>query len=338
MGFKPIPGTPGWKISDEGVLIDPDGNIRKTYINGDGYVTAAIQTEIGDKLCWRTFGLHRLVAIAHIKCKGYPDEYHVNHRDLDKTNNVVGNLEWLTPREKNIHAALFSGSVERPAIVAWNLDEDDAFYIDTIKKAADLFKCSELEIWDIVRRGETVLGYNLEANVRGAYRPPSLNKPTFRERDVFGRAKQVPVLIKNLETGEVAGYESINDAAKFHEVSPSHIYQTISTPDKTKLFKRNYLIILDGDDFPNVSDEELETLRDPTGKEVWVYHKPSGQISIWPSASSFIKATNLSKKAVTVRLAKAKVEDVDGYVFTYKKDGGLDKLKEFMDSSQVYKF
>lgn len=49
----------------------------------------------------KSFYLHRLIALAFVPAmQGKP---HVNHKDGNKLNNHVSNLEWCTPEENNEH-------------------------------------------------------------------------------------------------------------------------------------------------------------------------------------------------------------------------------------------
>ena len=58
---KEIPGTVNYSADDRGIIYGPDGNVRNTYRNGDGYITTLIKTDNG---IFRTVGVHRLVALA----------------------------------------------------------------------------------------------------------------------------------------------------------------------------------------------------------------------------------------------------------------------------------
>jgi len=109
--------VPGWEglymVTDVGQVL----SLPRTVKRSDGwtqtrclrFLTPSKSDNNGYlrvRLCahgrFRTFGVHRLVALAFIpNPSGYPE---VNHLDGDKTNNVVGNLEWTTSRGNQQHA------------------------------------------------------------------------------------------------------------------------------------------------------------------------------------------------------------------------------------------
>lgn len=98
----------GYYICKDGRVLssrDNGGNItnelkeRKQSIKTGGYSNVGLQTDDG-KTKW--FRVHRLVASAFIQ-NPYNKKY-VNHIDEDRQNNNVNNLEWVTPKENNLHS------------------------------------------------------------------------------------------------------------------------------------------------------------------------------------------------------------------------------------------
>lgn len=53
---------------------------------------------------WRNARIHRLVAFAFLG-QPKPGQREVNHKDTDKWNNRVSNLEWVTSKQNHEHAA-----------------------------------------------------------------------------------------------------------------------------------------------------------------------------------------------------------------------------------------
>ena len=84
-----------YEITREGQVINKHtGRILKPQPNGKGY----LRVSIGKKLLF----IHRLVAEKYIP---NPNNYEqVNHKDGNKLNNCVDNLEWVTNQTNRDHA------------------------------------------------------------------------------------------------------------------------------------------------------------------------------------------------------------------------------------------
>ena len=94
-GFK----VPGRMVSSFGRITSARSVVSKGSLEKVGYYS----TTICSNSIRQTVRVHRLVAAAFL---GPPPSMHhsiVNHKDLDKGNNSVKNLEWTTPSENRLH-------------------------------------------------------------------------------------------------------------------------------------------------------------------------------------------------------------------------------------------
>ena len=99
--FKQIQESEIYSISTEGRLRNNQtGKILKPYKQSSGYLSYHI---LG-----RHLYAHRLVAIAFIPIPGNKGSYEVDHKDHDKTNNTVANLQWIT-HSQNVKRSFDTG-------------------------------------------------------------------------------------------------------------------------------------------------------------------------------------------------------------------------------------
>lgn len=98
--FKNIEGFENYEVNPQGLVRNVVTNrLLKPQETPHGYLTVGLYSNEGKA---RKFRIHRLVAEAFIpKVLG---KKHVNHKDGDKKNNNVNNLEWVDHVENDLHA------------------------------------------------------------------------------------------------------------------------------------------------------------------------------------------------------------------------------------------
>lgn len=99
--WKDIPGYEGlYKISRQGRIKSLyTGKLRAQAMSGKGYKAVSL-SKIGEK---KRFYVHRLVAMAFLPTPPEGKCY-INHKNLNKTDNRVENLEWVSHKENMLHA------------------------------------------------------------------------------------------------------------------------------------------------------------------------------------------------------------------------------------------
>lgn len=100
MLWKEIENLEKYLVSDTGLIQNKKtGNIIKPALTNNGYQMVSLYIGKGKS---KRFYVHRLVAIAFLP---NPDNLtDVNHKDYDKQNNSVNNLEWCTRSDNLKHS------------------------------------------------------------------------------------------------------------------------------------------------------------------------------------------------------------------------------------------
>lgn len=115
--FNTIPGYPDYAISRCGKVLSlkPGQHrylkLKKPRINHDGYIQIKINKQ------WKS--LHRLLALTYLENSDLTLQ--VNHKDGNKLNNSLDNLEWVTQRE-NLHHAMRTGLHDNPEVAVYQID------------------------------------------------------------------------------------------------------------------------------------------------------------------------------------------------------------------------
>lgn len=109
---KPIIGFDNYTISDVGVVTNTKtGRIRKPIVSSTGYCKVDLYCNGVGKI----HSVHRLVADAFLL---NPDNKPcVNHKDSNRTNNSVDNLEWATHQENIEHGWRVGLKTNKPIYV-----------------------------------------------------------------------------------------------------------------------------------------------------------------------------------------------------------------------------
>lgn len=155
--IKDIKGFEGrYTISNLGIVRSLlTGKIMKPYVTKFGY--ARVNLRIARSRDYKSYFVHRLVAFAFLENKDNLAE--VNHKDCNRLNNRVDNLEWMS-KEDNIRYSFTHGNASNKGLKNPNakLDLNDIKAIRSLKatnrfydtQIAKLFRVSSSTINKIV--------------------------------------------------------------------------------------------------------------------------------------------------------------------------------------------
>ncbi len=134
----------GYSISSYGRVRNNKGRITTGYSKENYYPVVNINN--------KSYYMHRLVALVFIP--NPENKMCVNHKDGNKQNPKVDNLEWVDNSENSKHAVLIGKIITKP-IIQYDLNNNKINEFNSVKLAAEYLKVSESTIANICNKKNT---------------------------------------------------------------------------------------------------------------------------------------------------------------------------------------
>lgn len=156
-----INGFERYIVTEYGDVININTNrLLKKEVTNAGYLRVTLSNSNNKKKVF----IHRLVAEYYIENKD--NKKFVNHKDGNKSNNNVSNLEWVTNKENMIHAidvlgVKFDVSREPKKVLIEFKDSDLVCIVRSIKEASRLSNVTPKQIRYRIKKGTFINGVKM---------------------------------------------------------------------------------------------------------------------------------------------------------------------------------
>lgn len=199
------------------------GKVLKQQLDINGYMR--VEFRVNGKTVY--LSVHRTVATCFIpNPNGYPE---VNHKDNDRTNNVVNNLEWCTSQYNQNYKKNFGTSstqvLGRPVVVV-DLKTGKVLRFETRSEAACQLGVDISSITRVVKGEQNTIGDYWFTEDESEITEKKI-------REIKANMQSHPVIAVNPKTSEVFLFKSQHEAERQLGVSQSHICAVIRGQRKT---------------------------------------------------------------------------------------------------------
>lgn len=147
--YTDVPFFPGYKISRTGVLKDSNDREISAYVNDAGYFCSRVVKDGKVKI----IRVHRLVIVTYGEKIEDWETRLVNHKDGDKQNIDIDNLEWASYAENNQHA--YENGLNRNGLpfLAFDVVHNKVYDFVNTREASMTMPFTREEIYDALKSG-----------------------------------------------------------------------------------------------------------------------------------------------------------------------------------------
>lgn len=193
----------------------------------------------------RTTHIHRLLAMTFIECPGTFENFVVNHKDGNKLNNSISNLEWVTYSGNSYHAyvtglrtdsvrLLIKDTVDQSIVETYSLSECARRLGVNNSTVHNLLKTNNPKAVD-GRYLVVHAGCDFPDDYQYHVRTEKVQSANFVRRPI-------PIKIKNTRTGEESNWDSVESFASAHGSNKNTVQKSVWKNDGVwKHFKIEYV-------------------------------------------------------------------------------------------------
>lgn len=175
--------------------------------------------------------VHRLVAMTFVECGGAFEDYVINHRDGNKLNNAIDNLEWVTYSDNLNHAYLTGLRKENIWVKVKNVKDGTVAVYHSIGETARQLGTNPSKIHLALKprkprlfRGKYLVVLNgMEFPKTFAMTRPGTN----RTKSANFVRKPVPIVVTDRTTGRKVPWPSVERFATEHGSTKSAVAKSI---------------------------------------------------------------------------------------------------------------
>lgn len=192
--------------------------------------------------------VHRILAFMFIEkpIDFEGTEYVVNHKDGNKSNFDLDNLEWVTSSDNAFHAYREGLRKDNTPILVKDLRSEKIKRFYSLQEYARCFGVNGFNVhWNLLPRNRGKVSFNYFIVIREGDVWPDVNASSLGKHR---NGSPKPMVVKNLDDNSIIIYDSAGSAARAINMSPAALRQRMV---------RNSEVIIDGLLYGYLDDPEL---------------------------------------------------------------------------------
>lgn len=265
-----------------------------------------------------TLNTHRVVATCFLP---NPDNLpQVNHKDCDRTNNNVDNLEWCTQQYNNAYREKYGTPAkeytkkQKKPLFAVNLETLKVTYFESLGEAARQLGICKGNISKVVKGQYRTAGGYWFTEDENEITEEKIQKIKDSMRHCGG------VIAINLKTSEVLYFKSHSEAARQLKINVGNLNKVL----EGRLNQTNGFWFTD--DESKITEEKIQEIKDSIPKAVLAVNLKTKKISLFISQREAARQLGVDHGSVS-RVFKGRYSQTHGFWFCYANSEAVEKIR-----------